>query len=82
MTLSGKNFVTGILRWFKPRLYSETDETKASAIWTLKQVLITSLKLLHPYMPFITEEIYCTLMENGRKGCLRGINYDFELASL
>jgi valyl-tRNA synthetase len=47
----------------KPRLYSDTDETKAGAIWTLKQVLITSLKLLHPYMPFVTEEIYCTLKE-------------------
>ena len=45
----------------KPRLWSETDETKAAALWTLKHVLINSLKLLHPYMPFITEEIFCTL---------------------
>ena len=47
----------------KPRLYSETDETKAAALYTLKTVLIDALKLLHPYMPFITEEIYCTLMD-------------------
>jgi valyl-tRNA synthetase len=47
----------------KPRLYSETDETKAAALWTLQHVLVTSLKLLHPYMPFVTEEIYCTLRE-------------------
>ena len=45
----------------KPRLYSETDETKTAALWTLQKVLINSLKLLHPYMPFITEEIFCTL---------------------
>ena len=45
----------------KPRLYSEDNTTKAAALWTLKKVLITSLKLLHPYMPFVTEEIFCTL---------------------
>jgi valyl-tRNA synthetase len=45
----------------KPRLYNDEDETKAAAMWTLKAVLTDSLKLLHPYMPFITEEIYCTL---------------------
>ena len=32
-----------------------------SALWTLRTVLGQALKLLHPYMPFITEEIYCTL---------------------
>lgn len=32
-------------------------------MWTLKTVLIQALKLLHPYMPFITEEIFCTLQE-------------------
>ena len=31
------------------------------ALWTLKTVLSRALKLLHPYMPFITEEIYGTL---------------------
>ena len=45
----------------KPRLYNEEDTTKAAALWTLKTVLGNALKLLHPYMPFITEEIYCTL---------------------
>ena len=45
----------------KPRLYNEADETKAAAIWTLKNVLIQALKLLHPFMPFITEEIFCTI---------------------
>ncbi len=49
----------------KPRLYNDADETKEAALWTLKHVLITSLKLLHPFMPFISEEIYCTIMESG-----------------
>ena len=32
-----------------------------AALWTLTHVLSEALKLLHPYMPFITEEIFCTL---------------------
>ena len=47
----------------KPRLYNEEDDTKAAAIWTLKHVLIQALKLLHPFMPFISEEIFCNLQE-------------------
>ena len=42
----------------------ETEEgrlAKEVTLWTLKTVLCESMKLLHPYMPFITEEIYCTL---------------------
>lgn len=42
----------------KPRLYNEDDKTRKAALWTLKTVLISALKLLHPYMPFITEEIF------------------------
>ncbi len=42
----------------KPRLYDKEDSTRNAALWTLKNVLITALKLLHPYMPFITEEIF------------------------
>ncbi|MCR5687652.1 MAG: valine--tRNA ligase [Lachnospiraceae bacterium] len=49
----------------KPRLYNTDDAASANAaLHTLKTVLIDSLKLLHPYMPFITEEIYCTLTES------------------
>lgn len=47
----------------KPRLYNEEDTTKAAALFTLKKVLTISLKLLHPYMPFITEEIFCSLQD-------------------
>ncbi|SHJ10765.1 valine--tRNA ligase [Lutispora thermophila] len=42
----------------KPRLYSENEEDKAIAQATLINVLVNSMKLLHPFMPFITEEIY------------------------
>jgi valyl-tRNA synthetase len=58
-----EEFCDWYIEMAKPRLYSETDETKEGAIWTLKRVLTISLKLLHPYMPFITEEIFCTLNE-------------------
>jgi valyl-tRNA synthetase len=63
-----EEFCDWYIEMVKPRLYSETDETKAAALWTLKHVLTTSLKLLHPYMPFVTEEIYCKLQEySGHK---------------
>ena len=48
----------------KPRLYNDEDTTKNAAIWTLKTVLIDALKLLHPYMPFITEEIFCNIQDD------------------
>ncbi len=47
----------------KPRLYGDDKETKTAAIYTLRSTLTTALKLLHPYMPFVTEEIFCTLKE-------------------
>ena len=47
----------------KVRLYKKEEDPKAAnaALWVLKTVLANALKMLHPYMPFITEEIYCTL---------------------
>lgn len=45
----------------KSRLYDENDVTKDAAVWTLKTAQITLLKLLHPFMPFVTEEIFCGL---------------------
>ncbi|OGO89594.1 MAG: valine--tRNA ligase [Clostridiales bacterium GWE2_32_10] len=47
----------------KPRLYNKEDKTRDAALYTLNTVLKESLKLLHPYMPFITEEIYITLQD-------------------
>ena len=56
-----EEFCDWYIEMVKPRLWNDEDRTKAAAIWTLKTVLINSLKLLHPYMPFITEEIYQAL---------------------
>ncbi len=58
-----EEFCDWYIEMVKPRLYNDDDNTKAAAIWTLKTVLINSLKLLHPYMPFITEEIFCNLSD-------------------
>ncbi len=57
-------FCDWYIEMVKPRLWDENDTTKAAAIWTLKEVLTIGLKLLHPYMPFVTEEIYCTLTDD------------------
>ena len=55
-------FCDWYIEMVKPRLYNTDDqESKNAALWTLKTVLLNALKLLHPYMPFITEEIFCTL---------------------
>lgn len=46
----------------KPRLYNSDDVlSQNAALWTLKETMLSSLKLLHPYMPFITEEIFLSL---------------------
>ena len=55
-------FCDWYIEMVKPRLYSTDDAvSQNAALWTLKTVLIDALKLLHPYMPFITEEIFCTI---------------------
>ena len=58
-----EEFCDWYIEMVKPRLYSDDNTTKAAALYTLKEVLTISLKLLHPYMPFVTEEIYCTMNE-------------------
>ena len=48
----------------KVRLWKAEENPAAAndALWTLRTALTQGLKLLHPFMPFITEEIYCTLL--------------------
>lgn len=58
-----EEFCDWYIEMVKPRLWNDDDTTKAAALYTLKTVLINSLKLLHPYMPFITEEIFCNLSD-------------------
>ena len=55
-------FCDWYIEMVKPRLYASNDEvSQNAALYTLRTVLIDALKLLHPYMPFITEEIFCSL---------------------
>ncbi len=58
-----EEFCDWYIEMVKPRLWNDEDETKAAALYTLKTVLVNGLKLLHPYMPFVTEEIFCTLTD-------------------
>ena len=55
-------FCDWYIEMVKPRLYhSDHEGSRNAALWTLQTVLLDALKLLHPYMPFVTEEIFCTL---------------------
>ena len=57
-------FCDWYIEMVKPRLYnSDNKKSHEAALWTLQTVLIGALKLLHPYMPFITEEIFCTMQD-------------------
>jgi len=57
-------FCDWYIEMVKSRLYLTDDaQSKNAALWTLQTVLTGSLKLLHPYMPFITEEIFCTIQD-------------------
>lgn len=51
----------------KTRLYSEDAQTKVAVCWCLDQVFGVALKLLHPFMPFITSEIYAKLVAYNDK---------------
>lgn len=57
-----EEFCDWYIEMVKPRLFAD-DETTQAALYTLNTVLTTALKLLHPYMPFITEEIYKNLTD-------------------
>ena len=57
-------FCDWYIEMVKPRLYAtDSSDSHIGALWTLKNVLIGALKLLHPYMPFVTEEIFMNLQD-------------------
>ncbi|MCL2852093.1 MAG: valine--tRNA ligase [Defluviitaleaceae bacterium] len=60
-------FCDWYIEMVKPRLYSENDITRPVAVHTLQTVMIQATKLLHPFMPFITEEVFQSLKNNAEK---------------
>ena len=58
-----EEFCDWYIEMVKVRLWNKEDETRDTALAVLIYVLNNILKLLHPFMPFITEEIYCTVNE-------------------
>ncbi|MBR6033515.1 MAG: valine--tRNA ligase [Clostridia bacterium] len=54
-------FCDWYIEMVKPRLYNKDDKTRNAAGYVLNKVLTDCLKLLHPFMPFVTEEIYTKL---------------------
>ena len=56
-----EEFCDWYIEMVKPRLYNEDCDTRNEACFVLNDILIKALKLLHPYMPFITEEIFMNL---------------------
>lgn len=59
-------FCDWYIEMVKPRLYGEDMVAKNAALYTLTHVLKQILKLLHPFMPFITEEIYTLLAKDEK----------------
>ncbi len=59
-----EEFCDWYIELVKPRLFDREDRTRLEAQWVLNHVLGSAMKLLHPYMPFITEEIYQHLIHD------------------
>lgn len=59
-----KEFCDWYIEIIKTRLYDKEEKTRKVAQYTINKVLCDVLKLLHPMMPFITEEIYTKLYNN------------------
>lgn len=59
-----EEFCDWYIEMVKPRLYNKEDLSRPAALWTLKTVMVNILKMLHPYIPFITEEIFVNLQES------------------
>ena len=55
-------FCDWYIEMVKPRLYDMTSKTRKTALYVLNSILSSSLRMLHPFMPFITEEIYMKLI--------------------
>lgn len=63
-TFSWFEFCDWYIEMIKPRLYKKEGDSFNIAIYTLNYVIKSIVKLLHPFMPFVTEEIYLNLVHN------------------
>ena len=59
-----EEFCDWYIELVKPRLYDKENDTRLEAQYVLNHVLGTAMKLLHPFMPFVTEEIYRHLINS------------------
>ena len=60
-------FCDWYIEMVKPRIYSDNEEEKIVVSDILNYVFGSSLKLLHPFMPFVTSEIYSKLIRFGKE---------------
>ncbi|MCH5210899.1 MAG: valine--tRNA ligase [Oscillospiraceae bacterium] len=60
-----ENFCDWYIELVKPRLFDKENPTAKTAQYVLTYVLSNTMKLLHPFMPFITEEIWQHLPHEG-----------------
>ncbi|MCI8384520.1 MAG: valine--tRNA ligase [Clostridia bacterium] len=60
-------FCDWYIEMVKTRIYSEEEEIRIAVSDILNHVLRTSMKLLHPFMPFVTSEIYANLIQYSGK---------------
>ena len=58
-------FCDWYIEMVKQRIYSDNDEIKVPVTDVLNHILASSLKLLHPFMPFVTAKIYKSLIVFG-----------------
>ena len=61
------DFCNWYIEMVKTRLNGEDREDKTRVSFVLNEVFCTSLKLLHPFMPFVTSEIYSSLITEDEK---------------
>lgn len=63
-------FADKIIEEYKPRLQGENEASRVAAQETLLKILSESLKFLHPFVPFVTEEVWGLLPPEEKKGML------------
>jgi valyl-tRNA synthetase len=60
------DYCSWYIEMVKPRLYDENCKTRAEAAYVLHYGLSVILKLMHPFLPFVTEELYERLEPNSK----------------